>query len=77
MKTIKLCDGWTVLEDGKTVLETEDYQEVRGFLSLSSGSHVWEEITRILFCFGRCTLEVNDTDGVNHIVDIMAIPCKG
>ena len=75
-KTIKLCDGWRIFEDGEEVVRTDNYQEVREFLALDLNSNTWGEITRILFCFGVVTLDCKHTDGTEHIVTVKVIPCS-
>lgn len=75
MKTIKLCDGWLIRDNGTEVFRTEDYQEVRKWFWIEEGASIWSDITRELVCFGTCSLDLEYDDGTTHRVVIEVIPC--
>ena len=73
-KTIKLCDGWKVFHKHELVLETENYQEVRKLLGMTTDEYkeLWTEVTITLFCFGEASLMCRD----GSIVRVEVIPCR-
>ena len=73
--TVKLCDGFRLYNGVMKVLETEDWQEVREWLSLDAKSEDWKEITRNVFACGYCKLIISDNEGRQSNIYIEAIPC--
>lgn len=75
-KKVKLCDGFTVLKDGRFVMETKYWQKVREYLNLDPKGKLWSDITRLVYCFGFVDLDCHDDEGRGSVVHIAVIPCR-